>query len=147
MPSQQCFLNRHILHGERSALLKSARQVDPHPGMLHPTVPGRFAEFQRIPGIEQGRHRRRSNRFKGLSTRHRFLPWMHLAFGSLIQYPKCLISSPFSPISVIARIPISRCMSTNLAFTLRSIFWVLIPSGINGMSETRSSAPREILFA
>ena len=26
-------------------------------------------------------------------------------------------------------------------------FLVLIPSGINGMSETRSSAPREILFA
>merc|ERR1711991_111297 len=44
MPSQQCFLNRHILHGERSALLKSACQVNPHPVMLHPTVPGRFAE-------------------------------------------------------------------------------------------------------
>ena len=42
MPWQQCFLNRHILHGERSALLKSARQVKPHPGMLHPTVSGRF---------------------------------------------------------------------------------------------------------
>ena len=42
MPSQQCFLNRHILHGERSALLKSGRQLDPHPGMLHPINPGCF---------------------------------------------------------------------------------------------------------
>ncbi|SVE23838.1 uncharacterized protein METZ01_LOCUS476692, partial [marine metagenome] len=28
-----------------------------------------------------------------------------LAVGFLIQYPKCLISSPFSPISVMARMP------------------------------------------
>ena len=147
MPWQQCFLNRHILHGERSALLKSARQIDPHPGKLHPTVPGRFVGVPKDSRDRTGTPPPETVPIQRIEYSTSFTPIDALASGSLIQYPKCLISSPFSPISVIARIPISRCMSTNLAFTLRSIFWVLIPSGINGMSETRSSAPREILFA
>lgn len=42
------------MHGERSALLKSASQEDPHPRMLHPTVPGRFAGVPKDPRDRTG---------------------------------------------------------------------------------------------
>ena len=52
--------------------------------------------------------------------------------------------SPDLPISVIAFIPIVRCVSSHLFVTERSDCSVFIPSGVIGISDTNSNAPRAI---
>src|SRR5262249_30857160 len=63
--------------------------------------------------------------------------------GTAAGYSKrrCSTDSPESRSSTSASLPISRCVSTSGSVTATSLRAVLTPSGVIGLSETRSRAP------